>query len=110
MSDSLRTMEYIAHQAPLSMEFSRQEYWSGWPLVSPKDLLIPGIEPWSPTLKADSLSSEPSPFFFRHSSAEAPPSETPVTEPPGPHKNIGQEGNTDVWYGLKVCVLLKLKP
>ena len=34
-----------AHQAPLSMEFSRQEYWSGWPFPSPGDLLSPGIEP-----------------------------------------------------------------
>ena len=49
----------IAHQAPLSMEFSRQEYWSGWaafPLSG--DLLDPGIEPRSPALQADSLPSE----------------------------------------------------
>ena len=35
----------IAHQAPLSMEFSRQEYWSGLPFSSPGDLPEPGIEP-----------------------------------------------------------------
>ena len=40
----------IAYQAPLSMEFSRQEYWSGLPCLSPGDLSDPGIEPQSPTL------------------------------------------------------------
>ena len=49
----------IAHQAPLSMEFSRQEYWSGLPFPSPGDLPDPGIKPWSLTLQADSLLSEP---------------------------------------------------
>ena len=46
-------------QAPLSMGFSRQEYWSGLPFPSPGDLFNPGIEPRSPTLQADALSSEP---------------------------------------------------
>ena len=45
----------LAHQAPLSMEFSRQECWSGLPSPSPGDLPNPGIEPRSPALKADSL-------------------------------------------------------
>ena len=49
----------VACQAPLSMEFSRQEYWSGVPFPSPGDLPDPGIEPWCPALQADSLSSEP---------------------------------------------------
>ena len=49
----------VAHQAPLSMEFSRQEYWSGLPFPSPGDLSDPGIEPGSPTLQADTLPSEP---------------------------------------------------
>jgi len=40
-------MDYIPCQAPLSMEFSRQEYWSGLPLPSPGDLPNPGIEPVS---------------------------------------------------------------
>ena len=40
----------IVHQAPLSMGFSRQEYWSGLPFPSPGDLPDPGIEPKSPTL------------------------------------------------------------
>ena len=43
----------VARQAPLSMEFSRQEYWSGLPFPSPRDLPNPGIEPRSPALQAD---------------------------------------------------------
>ena len=43
----------VAHQAPPSMGFSRQEYWSGLPLPSPGDLPDPGIEPRSPTLQLD---------------------------------------------------------
>ena len=49
----------VASQAPLSMEFSRQEYWSGLTFSSPGDLPNPGIEPRSPALQADSLQSEP---------------------------------------------------
>ena len=48
----------VAHQAPLSMEFSRQEYWSGWPFPSPGDLPDSGIELRAPTLRAVSLTSE----------------------------------------------------
>ena len=48
-----------ACQAPLSMGFSRQEYWSGLPFPSPGDLPDPGIEPRSPALEADALTSEP---------------------------------------------------
>ena len=40
----------VAYQAPQSMGFSRQEYWSGLPFPSPGDLLDPGIEPRSPAL------------------------------------------------------------
>ena len=49
----------IAHQAHSSMEFSRQEYWTGLPFPSPGDLPDPGIRPGSPTLRADALPSEP---------------------------------------------------
>ena len=44
----------VVHQAPLSMEFSRQEYWSGLPCPLPGDLHDPGIEPASPALQVDS--------------------------------------------------------
>ena len=49
----------VVRQVPLSMEFSRQEFWSELPFPSPGDLPNPGIEPGSPTLQADSLLSEP---------------------------------------------------
>ena len=42
-----------------SMEFSRPEYWSGWPFPSPGDLPNQGIKPRSPALQADSLPAEP---------------------------------------------------
>ena len=49
----------VAHQAPLSMEFSRQKYWSGLLYASPGDLTDSGIEPRSPALQANYLLSEP---------------------------------------------------
>ena len=59
----------LAHQAPLSMGFSGQKYWSGLPFPSPGDLPDPGIEPRSPTLQADALTS-------------APPGKSPINSPP----------------------------
>ena len=53
------TLWTVACQVPLSLGFSRQEYWSGLPFPSPGDLPNPGIEPGSPTLQADALTSEP---------------------------------------------------
>ena len=49
----------VAHQVPLSIGFSRQEYWSGLPCPLPRDLPNPGIKPKSPILQANSLPSEP---------------------------------------------------
>ena len=52
----------VAHQAPLSMEFSRQEYWSGLPFPTPGDLRNPGIEPMSlasPALAGGFFTTEP---------------------------------------------------
>ena len=49
----------VAHLVPLSMEFSRQQYWSGLPFRSSGELLNSEIKPRSPTLQADSLLSEP---------------------------------------------------
>ena len=57
MSDSA-TRWTVACQDPLSMEFSMQEYLSGWYIPSPGDLPHPGIEPMSPVLQADFLSFE----------------------------------------------------
>ena len=53
------TLWAVAYQAPLSMGFSRKEYWSGLPFPSLGDLSDPGIEPRSPALQADALTSEP---------------------------------------------------
>ena len=53
------TLWTVAHQAPPSMGFSSQEYWSGLPFPSPGDLPDPGIEPRSPALQADALTSRP---------------------------------------------------
>ena len=61
----------VAHQALLSVGFSRQEYWSRFPCPPPGDLPNPGIEPSSPTLQADSLLSEP--LRFRGSPWNAAP-------------------------------------
>ena len=55
MSDPFVTPWTVAHQAPLSMGFSRQVYWSGLPFPSPGGLPDPGIEPGSPALQSDSL-------------------------------------------------------
>ena len=53
MSDCFVTPRTVAHRAPLSVGFSRQEYWTGLPFPSPGDLPDPGIEPVSPAWQAD---------------------------------------------------------
>ena len=53
------TLWAVAYQAPPSMEFYRQEYYSGLPFPSPGNLPDPRIEPGSPALQADTLLSEP---------------------------------------------------
>ena len=58
LCSTLVTPWTIARQAPLSMGFSRQEYWSGLPFLSPGDLPDPGIQPSSPKWQADSLPTE----------------------------------------------------
>ena len=59
VSDSFETLRAAAPQAPLAMEFSRQEYWSGWGAQALRqgDLPDPGSKPGSPALQADSLLS-----------------------------------------------------
>ena len=53
------TLWIVVHQAPLSVGFSQQEYWSGLPCPPPGDLLKPGIGPRSPALQVDSLPAKP---------------------------------------------------
>ena len=60
------TLWIVARQAPLSMGFSRQEYWSGLPFPSPGDLPDPGIEPVYPALVGG--------FFTTRATWEAPSS------------------------------------
>ena len=89
----------ISYQAPLSLEFSRQEYWSGSPFPSPGDLPNPGIEPGSPILQADVLPSEP---------PGKPPCELVQVGP----KNRSFKGRWLIlWvYLLLPCCLCFLKP
>ena len=70
----------VAHQAPLSMGFSRQEYWSGLSFPSPGDLPDPGIEPGFPALEADSLPSEPpgKPHLYKKDSQISTPVQSEV--------------------------------
>ena len=81
-----------AHEVPLSIGFSRQEYWSGLPFPFPGDLPNPGIEPWSPAFIAGR-------FFF-------------TTEPPGkPFSDLLVSicGDTcDKLWGVVFCLLLIL--
>ena len=53
------TLYSCSPQAPLSMRFPRQEYWSGLPFPSPRDLLDPGIKPMSPALAGGFFTTEP---------------------------------------------------
>ena len=74
MSKSFATPWTVAHQAPLSVGFPRQEYWSGLPFPSPGDLSNPRIKPESPALAGG---------FF-------------ITEPPGSHQRRGRGKNQPV--------------
>ena len=58
VSDSLQPLWAVAHQAPLSMGFPRQEYWGGLPCPSSVDLCDPGIKPGSPAFQAVSCISD----------------------------------------------------
>ena len=75
MSNPFVTPYTVAHQAPLSMGFPRQEYWSGLPFPSPGVVLDPGIEPGPPTLAGGFFTTEP-PGQLTHRTG---PSLTPLT-------------------------------
>ena len=59
LPQSCLTLWTVARQAPLSMGFPRQEYWSGLSFPSPEDLPHPGIEPTSPSLTGGFFTTEP---------------------------------------------------
>ena len=82
----------VAYQAPPSMGFSRQEYWSGLPFPSPGDLPDPGIKPGSPAFQADALTSEPpgKPWWGFCPSKYL-----------GTPKNNTTNGETNTWVPLK---------
>ena len=90
----------VAHQAPLSMGFFRQEYWSGSPCPSPGDLPNPGIKPRSPALLADPLSSgaerETPPFTITHSDAHQ--GLLPKLQVPVYHTHHLPRGSRIIWY------------
>ena len=91
----------VAYQAPPSMGFSRHECWSGLPFLAPGDLPHPGIEPWSPTLQADALPSEPpgKPLNLTYQRSLTSPNQCSLTSclrkfvsdlfPAGPVKDLG---------------------
>ena len=98
----------VARQAPLSMGFSRQEYWSGLPCPSPGDLPNSGIKPRCPALQADSLLSEPPRKHFIHSSVYM---STPVSQfiLPQPHLGFTLAASeislTDIFL-MTICLFL----
>ena len=59
LQSCLTLCQTVTHEAPLSMGFSRQDYWSRLPFLSPGDLPDPGIKPRSPALQAEALTSKP---------------------------------------------------
>ena len=72
----------MAHEAPLSMEFSKQEYWNGLLFPSPGDLPNPGIEPWSPELQADALPLNISVSFVSYDVGSSALQGSPHSHPP----------------------------
>ena len=79
----------VAHKAPLSVGFSRQEYWRGLPFPMPGDLPNPGIVPRSSTLQAGALPSEPPGnqlYVYIYALPLRPPSYPPHPTPLGHHR------------------------
>ena len=83
----------VACQVPLSMGFSRQEYWSGLPFPSPGDLPDPGIKPRSPALQADDLPPE---LWGKPQSRHPPPPLSPPSQ-----QGIGGRKATDPWLSVQ---------
>ena len=93
MSDFLQPLLTATHQAPLSMEFSRQEYWSALPFPSPGDLPDSGIEARSPTLQVDSWPLEsPSSCPKPGHSSHLKPGHSSCLKPGSPWVFFGSEG------------------
>ena len=120
MSNSCNPMDcmYVAHQVPLSMGFSRQDYWSGLPFPSPGDLPNPGTKPGFSALQADSLQLsypakpysgkggryKPPDFQAHHSSTPTGEEATPKSAPqrkgvnhPAHHPWKSQRSQVSIW-------------
>ena len=91
------TPQTVAHEAPLSMGFPRQEYWSGLPFPSP-DLTDPGIKPTSPALVVRIFTTEPqgSPWKVNTSPESAPMLLTGLVGGPRPGLSVPAPGLCDV--------------
>ena len=83
-----------------SIEFSKPEYWSGWPFPTPGDLPNPGIEPRSPTLQADFLPAEPQgkPHMFKRQSWISKLGQTPFH---ASHHQVSMQGYLNLPWCLK---------
>ena len=107
----------VAHQAPLSMGFSRQEYWSGLPFPSPEDFPYPGIKPMSPCWQVDSLSlSHLGSLSVIHAAAAAKSLQSCPTlcdprdgSPPGSPVPGILQGRTLEWVAISVSNAWKWK-
>ena len=93
MSDSLATPQTVACQAPLSMGFPRQEFWSGLLFPSPGDLPDPGIKPTLPALQMDSLQ-------LNHQGSPL----VAITTPESPTTSCHSSGKVGSEYGLLLYV------
>ena len=118
----------VAREAPLSMGFSRQEFWNGLPLPPPGDLPYPGIEPVSPAWQANSLPSEPpgkprevpglqtstdSKVGSREKSAHQRLSPLPTVRPLLPRQEAGPVVSVLPWrasFSRHTCVFCPLSP
>ena len=100
----------VAYQAPPSMGFSGQEYWSGWPFPSPGDLPDPGIESGTPAFQAEALTSEPPGKSYRKVTSTRKPSQT--HSPSFSHSVLSlPPESTDVWIpGWRSWLLAFLLP
>ena len=98
------TLWTVTCQAPPSMKFSRQEYWSGLPFPSPGDLQDPGFEPRSPALQADSIPSEPPGKLQRKGSAQF--SLSVVSDSLRPH---GLQASQSITNSRSLCRLMSIE-
>ena len=114
--DSLQPLRTVARQGPLSVELSRQEYWSGLPCPPPRDLPEPGIEPLSPALAGRFFTTaSPGKTWVYPGSARSAPHLTQTLVPPpcslssGSHHRCNRTASISPWshegscFGVFLC-------